>query len=184
MKAGALQALKELPAGQITTHSLLAYGDFPNNRWPLLVYHGAVTASGQDPAALFEQLFTAHQWVDCWRNGIYDYHHYHSTTHEVLGIYSGSAKVQFGGPEGVVLEVREGDVVVIPAGVAHKNRGSSNDFGVVGAYPEGYEPDMNYGTTDERPHADQRISSVPVPLSDPVYGDNGPIFRLWAPAQA
>src|SRR4051812_15384637 len=108
MKTGTLQGLKENPLGQITTHSLLPYGDFPNNPWPLLVYHGVVGISGPDPAARFEELFTTHRWTDCWRNGIYDYHHYHSTTHEVLGIYSGSAKVQFGGPEGVVLEVKEG----------------------------------------------------------------------------
>lgn len=144
------------------------------------MYHRAVGIIGSDPACNFEGRFQKHQWVDCWRNGIYDYHHFHSTSHEVLGIYRGSAKVQFGGPQGVILEVQAGDVVVIPAGVAHKNLGSSSDFGVVGAYPEGFEPDMNYGKSEEHPKVDQNISAVPVPLSDPVYGDHGPLFQHWA----
>src|SRR5436305_11249240 len=111
--------------GQIITHLLHASGEFPNSIWPLIVYHSIVAVSGDDPAARFEELFESNRWGDSWRNGIYNFHHFHSTTHEVLGIYQGSAKVQFGGPKGVTLEVRAGDVIVIPAGVAHKNLGSS-----------------------------------------------------------
>jgi uncharacterized protein YjlB len=180
MKSGAVRASKKHPAGQITTYPLTPYGDFPNSPWPLVVYHGAVGIVGEDPATRFEELFTANHWVDCWRNGIYTYHHFHSTSHEVLGIYRGSAQVQFGGPQGVMLEVHAGDVIVIPAGVAHKNLQSSNDFGVVGAYPNGFEPDMNYGKPEEHPTVDQEISKVPIPLSDPVYGRNGPLFQYWA----
>jgi uncharacterized protein YjlB len=172
-------AAMEQATGQITTHLLQPYREFPNNIWPLIVYHNGVAVSGDDPAARFETTFQKHQWTDCWRNGIYDYHHFHSTSHEVLGIYAGSAKVQFGGPEGVVLEVKAGDVIVIPAGVAHKNLGSSQNFGVVGAYPDGSEPDMNYAKPEEHPRVDQQIRQVPLPSCDPVYGPNGPLFRLW-----
>src|SRR5438093_5666036 len=69
-------------------------GTFPNSRLPLLIYREAVLMPEHDPAAVFEQLFAANGWVGFWRNGIYSYHHYHSTAHEVLGVYSGSAKVQ------------------------------------------------------------------------------------------
>src|SRR5207248_2277900 len=130
-------------------------------------------------AAQFEQLFEANDWRGAWRNGIYDYHHYHSTTHEVLGVFRGSARVQLGGDEGVVYDIGPGDVIVIPAGVAHKSLGSSPDFGVVGAYPEGRSWDMNYGKPGERPRTDQTIAKVPLPSSDPLYGAAGPLLDQW-----
>ena len=77
-----------------------------------------------------------------WRNGIYAHHHYHSTAHEVLGIVAGSVRVRLGGESGKTVELRAGDVVVIPAGVAHKSEGASPDLLVVGAYPGGKSPDM------------------------------------------
>ena len=105
--------------------------------------------------------------------------HYHSSAHEVLGVFSGSARVQFGGETGIVLEVRAGDVVVIPAGVSHRNLGASRNFGVVGAYPNGQSWDMQYGKPGERPAADQRIARVPIPATDPVCGVDGPVCALW-----
>jgi uncharacterized protein YjlB len=114
-----------------------------------------------------------------WRNGIYSYHHYHSTAHEVLGCYRGSAKVQFGGESGIVEELSAGDVVIIPAGVGHKNLGASADFAVVGAYPRGQDYDMNYGKPGERPRADENIARVPLPETDPIFGKDGPLLRHW-----
>jgi uncharacterized protein YjlB len=161
-------------------HALADDGTFPNNEHlPLLAYKGALQLPEHDPAAAVESLFAARSWGGSWRNGVYSYHHYHSTAHEVLGVYSGTAKVQFGGPDGVILEVARGDVVVIPAGVAHKNVGSSPDFRVVGAYPRGQRPDMNYGREGERPGADERIARVPRPQADPVYGEGGPLDEEW-----
>lgn len=154
-------------------------GVFPNNRLPLLIYRDALVAGENDPAARFEQLFAANGWSGGWRNGIYPYHHYHSTAHEVLGIFSGSARVQFGGEDGVVHELHAGDVVIIPAGVAHKNLGSSEDLGVVGAYPEKQHWDMNYGKLGERPQADRNIARTPLPKADPVYGAAGPLIEHW-----
>jgi uncharacterized protein YjlB len=153
-------------------------GNIPNNRLPLLLYRKVIETAEPGPE-LFENLFRAHDWRGSWRNGIYDYHHYHSTSHEVLGVFSGSAKVQLGGENGIVYEVHPGDVLVIPAGVAHKNLGSSKDFGVVGAYPEGMDWDMNYGKPGERPHVDQNIAKVPLPKTDPVCGANGPLLMRW-----
>jgi uncharacterized protein YjlB len=156
-------------------------GIFPNNgRLALLLYQGALELPGQDPAAVIEDLFAAHGWGGSWRNGVYGYHHYHSRAHEVLGVYAGSARVQLGGPEGPAFDVARGDVIVIPAGVAHKNLGASPDFKVVGAYPKGQRPDMNYGQNSERPKADRRIAGLALPETDPVYGADGPLVVRWA----
>jgi uncharacterized protein YjlB len=165
---------------QVVTHTLTDDGVFPNNaRLPLLLYRQAVTLSASAPATLFEALFTAQQWGNGWRNGIYAFHHYHSTAHEVLGIFRGRATVQFGGEQGPRLTVNGGDVVIIPAGVAHKNLGASRDFGVVGAYPWDQRWDTCYGKPGERPRADHNIARVPLPYADPVYGPEGTLMRLW-----
>lgn len=154
-------------------------GVFPNNRLPLLVYREAVSFWDGDAASAFEQLFSSNGWSGTWRNGIYPYHHYHSTAHEVLGIYHGSAKVQFGGEDGLELDVHPGDVLIIPAGVAHKNLGSTSDLGVVGGYPHGQDWDMNYGKPGERPRADRQIATVPLPTKDPAFGHHGPLLQHW-----
>lgn len=166
---------------QVVSHTLTDDGIFPNNpRLPLLVYREAVILPRHDPAAIFEMLFAAHQWEGSWRNGIYGFYHYHSTAHEVLGVFRGHATVQFGGNQGVVLSVQAGDVVIIPAGVAHKNLGASRDFGVVGAYPCGQRWDVCYGKPGERPCAEQNIARVPMPDADPVYGSHGPLGDSWS----
>lgn len=152
---------------------------FPNNAaLPLIIYKDAVRLEEGDASAL-EALFRQNQWRSCWHNGIYPYHHYHSTAHEVLGIYQGSARLQMGGPDGIQAEVKTGDVIVIPAGVAHKNLGASHDFACVGAYPPGQNFDMNYGKVGERPEADQNIKQVAMPLSDPIYGEKGGLMQHW-----
>ncbi len=160
-------------------HLLGDDGIFPNNELPILFYKNAIPLPEPDPASAFEQRFAGNGWSGSWRNGIFPYHHYHSTGHEVLGIYSGTARVRLGGDDGIEQTLHPGDVVVIPAGVAHKNLESSSDFGVVGAYPGGQWPDMNYGKPGERPEADRNIESVPLPEKDPVSGKNGPLIVHW-----
>jgi uncharacterized protein YjlB len=165
---------------QVVCETLEDDGTYPNNgALPLLAYRGAVQLPARDPAAAFEALFRANGWGGSWRDGVYGYHHYHSTAHEVLGVYGGTARVQLGGEAGVVVEVHAGDVVIIPAGVAHKNLGASADFRVVGAYPRGQRPDMNDGREGERPRADQNIADVATPAADPVYGVSGPLGEHW-----
>jgi len=165
---------------QVLAYQLKEDEEFPNNpRLPLLIYESAFELPGHDPATVIERAFSANHWTHAWRNGIYPFHHYHSTTHEVLGVCSGSAMVQFGGPRGITQTLRAGDIVIIPAGVAHKNLGSTADFGVVGAYPDGREWDMNYGKASERPATDRAIVRVPLPPQDPVYGVEGPLFDHW-----
>ena len=123
-------------------------GQVPNNpRLPLLVYCGALE-TGDDAAASCVALFDRNGWTGAWKNGVYPHHHYHGSAHEVLGI-AGWVRVKLGGEGGQTVELRAGDVVVIPAGVAHKNEGASPDLLVVGAYAHGQKPDMRRsGATD------------------------------------
>jgi len=155
-------------------------GTFPNNgKLPLFIYKNAILIPDDDPAGTVERVFRENGWGGSWRNGIYTYHHYHSTAHEVLGIYAGNVNVQLGGPSGMTVDAQAGDVIIIPAGVAHKNLGSSMDFRCVGAYPPDQDWDMNYGRPGERPQADRNIANVPLPSTDPVYGADGPLLKGW-----
>jgi uncharacterized protein YjlB len=155
-------------------------GIIPNHpEWPLIVYRGAVRLPpGFDPAAVFEELFKSHGWGDSWRNGIYDYVHYHSRIHEALGVVRGSAKVQFGGNKGRVVAVKAGDVAVLPAGTGHRNLGASQDFLVVGAYPPTGTYDLCTRSEDHA-RALKTIPKTAKPRRDPVYGAKGPLIALW-----
>jgi uncharacterized protein YjlB len=124
-------------------------------------------------------LFQKNGWGGIWRDGVFSYHHYHSTAHEVLGVVRGSARIAFGGPEGIAVEVETGDVAVIPAGVGHCNLGSSGDFLVIGAYPRGQSWDLRTGEPDERREVLENIRKVPLPETDPVFGDKGPLIEHW-----
>ena len=152
--------------------------DFPNSPQPVLLYRAALPADAHSAEA-FETLFARHEWPPAWRDGIYDYHHYHSTAHECLGISRGHVRVQLGGPDGPAVNLTAGDVVVIPAGVAHKRLRSSADLEVIGAYPPGQSPDLLRGAPNERPHADKRIARLPVPATDPVRGQAGDLPARW-----
>lgn len=164
---------------EVESFRLKENGNIPNSKLPLLIYRRAVRLQSDDPASIFEELFETNDWTDSWRNGIFDYHHYHSTAHEVLGVYQGNATVNFGGEGGPIAKVWASDVILIPAGVSHKNIGASPDFGVVGAYPRGQQVDMRYGKPEERSKADHQIGQVPFPRFDPVQGEGGPLLRLW-----
>jgi uncharacterized protein YjlB len=125
----------------------------------------------------FDSLFRANGWGGTWRDGVYDYDHFHSNAHEVLGVDSGRATIQLGGNEGRPVEVEAGDVLVLPAGTGHRRINKSEDFMVSGAYPPGQEhPDI---CRFRIPEAELRISKVPVPASDPVRGKDGPLASLW-----
>src|SRR5215472_1314065 len=158
-------------------------GRVPNNsRLPLLVYRGALQ-TGDDAAASCVALFDRNGWTGAWENGVYPHHHYHSGAHEVLGIAAGWVRVRLGGEGGQNVELRAGDVVVIPAGVAHKNEGASPDLLVFGAYPRGQKPDMCRPDATDRAGAARRIASVPLPAGDPVYGAAGPLLDRWGTAE-
>ena len=150
----------------------------PNSKLPLLIYRNVFTARDDEGAAWLEQKFAENNWTNAWRNGIYDYHHYHSITHEVLGVYAGSGLLHLGGEQGQRVNVEAGDVIVIPAGVGHKCL-EENGLKVVGAYPDGRSYDLKEGLKDERPEADENIAAVPLPATDPLYGKSRGLPDHW-----
>jgi uncharacterized protein YjlB len=156
-------------------------GVIPNHpAWPLIVYRGAMKLPADlDPAAVFEALFESNGWGSSWRNGIYDYVHYHSRIHEVLGIARGSGEAQFGGNNGRRLKLKAGDVAILPAGTGHQGLSMSSDFLVVGAYPPTGTYDL-CTSSEEHARAVKTIPKVARPRKDPVYGAGGPLMKLWA----
>jgi uncharacterized protein YjlB len=154
-------------------------GLVPNNPMPFLVYRGAIAVDTDHPEKTIEGLFGANGWGDMWRNGVYDYLHYHATVHEALGIARGRAKVRFGGDEGKEFEIAAGDVAVLPAGTGHQCLSATADFSVVGAYPPGAKMQVTRPTPENYRKALKTIPEVKLPNSDPVLGADGPLVRLW-----
>jgi uncharacterized protein YjlB len=156
-------------------------GETPNNpRLPLVLYRGAidVKAAG-DPAAAFEKIFARHGWGDGWRNGIHDFLHFHTRTHEVLGVARGRAKVEFGGAKGCAVELQAGDVAILPAGIGHRRLSCSTDLLVVGAYPANGAIDETRPGKVSHDKAVADVAKTPLPQQDPVFGANGPLKTLW-----
>jgi uncharacterized protein YjlB len=164
----------------VIAHTLAPSGAIPNHpRWPLLVYPGAVPISGADAAVAFEELFDRNRWPAAWRNGVYPFHHFHTTAHEALGVYSGEVTVQFGGDDGIVVTARPGDVIVLPAGTGHRKLSSRGTLGIVGAYPADQHPDLCTPLLSRLERSAAAVARVPLPECDPVYGAEGPLFTHW-----
>lgn len=159
-------------------HLLRDDGRIPNNpRLPLIVYPQAL--AGGDLRSEFMWRLGENGWGGAWMGGVFSYDHYHSTAHEVLCVVGGEARLALGGESGISVRVSAGDAVVIPAGVGHRDAGSSGDFAVIGAYPEGQSWDLLTGKPEERPRALKNIRSVPLPAADPVFGEDGPLLGPW-----
>jgi uncharacterized protein YjlB len=156
-------------------------GVFPNNpTLPVVLYQHAFQISNPDEAAgTIERVFAENGWHHFWRNGVFDYHHFHSTAHEVLVACSGSAQLMLGGPSGEEVRFQQGDALILPAGTAHKCIEATDDFVCVGAYPLDQLFDMCYGKVEERSKEMKNIQNVPLPKADPVYGKDGPLTFHW-----
>jgi len=154
-------------------------GLVPNNPLPFLIYKGAIDVDSDHPEKTIEGLFGAHGWGDMWRNGIFDYLHYHATVHEALGIARGHARVRFGGDRGEEIDVAAGDVAILPAGTGHQCLSASADISVVGAYPPGAKMHVTRPTPEDHRKALKTIPEVKLPKTDPVIGADGPLVKLW-----
>lgn len=155
-------------------------GRFPNNaNLPLIVYQQALMLNDSSISEV-RKLLKNNGWHNIWINGMYDYDHYHSNTHEALVVFSGRCVVQVGGPKGIRLTIKVGDVIIFPAGVSHKKIEASADFKSIGCYPFPIDYDMNTGKAKEHPSVDQNIKKVKLPKTDPIFGKKGPLLRYWA----
>ena len=150
-------------------------GLVPNNPLPLLIYRSAVVVDNPHPEKTIEGLFGANGWGQMWRDGVYDYLHYHSTVHEALGVAHGKARVRFGGDKGREFELFAGDVGILPAGTGHQCI-----WVVSGAYPPGPKMEITLPTPDNHAAALESIPKVEKPTTDPIYGEDGPLIRHWS----
>ncbi|MBA2176468.1 cupin domain-containing protein [Halobacillus locisalis] len=151
-------------------------GYYPNHPFlPTLFYSKAIDVSKEDVT----QTLAKNQWSNQWTGGVFDYHHYHSTSHEVLVVLKGAATLTLGGPQGRRIDIEKNDLLVIPAGVAHKNEGATEDFKVLGAYPFGNSFDLKTGQKHEYETALNEIPEAPYPEADPILGKKGPLLELW-----
>lgn len=164
---------------KIISHLLEENGQIPNNpSLPLLVYQQVLDIS-DDLKEQFEKAFKENKWGGSWVNGVFDYHHYHSTAHEVLGVLSGTATIAFGGPDKLEVDLQAGDMVVLPAGTGHCRISASDDFKVIGAYPNGQEDYDTCTQQDDVDEKEENIRQVPRPKADPISGENGPLMEHW-----
>jgi uncharacterized protein YjlB len=167
------QALASVRAARPVRMKFRDDGYIPNNPKLPLLYYQKVVRFGRihDPAAILEAVFSANSWGEAWRNGIYDFVHYHSMIHEVLGVARGSAALRLGGNKGKTIKVTAGDVIVVPAGVGHECLKAGREFLVVGAYPPSGTYNECRGSFQERERAINSIRRVAVPRRSPLFGD-------------
>lgn len=155
-------------------------GMLPNSRFPLLVYRGGVPGGGIDAV---RNRLRENGWYNNWEYpGIYEYPHFHSTSHECLGCAQGWMEVEVFGRGGTTLRVEAGDFIVMPAGVSHQMTGHSDDVVMIGGYPDGRDWDNiqeEHMTEEVRRAAAKRIMMQPIPTKDPVTG--GPMIE-WIEA--
>ena len=146
--------------------------DVPNSRLAVVLYRGVLPAHTANKAETFRERFKDAGWAGVWTDTIYDYTHFHSNAHEVLGIAEGKVTLRLGGEEGSLFRLRAGDMLVLPAGVGHRRVGGDDGLKVIGAYPRG----QSHYDMKRRGRA---IPKVGLPSTDPFYGADGPLVRAW-----
>ena len=118
---------------------------FPNNSLPVLFYKGAAEKwlNQSNAAEAVLSHFERNGYGNGWVNGIFNYHHFHSTTHEALTCIAGEGSIQLGGPGQNIYTVTKGDVLLLPAGIAHKKIKATKNFQIVGLVVDVMDQDLN-----------------------------------------
>jgi uncharacterized protein YjlB len=144
----------------------------PNSHLPVLIFRSVLAPGARDRANAFRERFRKNQWSGLWTDTIFDYTHFHSNAHEALGIAEGRVTVRLGGDSGRLFRLKAGDMLVLPAGVGHRRVGDDAGLKVIGAYPRGQS---NF----DMKRKGRRIPNVPLPATDPFYGEEGPVVAIW-----
>lgn len=147
--------------------------DVPNSTLPVLLFRGVIEVEASDKAKRFRARFQENGWTGVWTDIVYDYTHFHSNAHEVLGVAAGKLTIRLGGEGGKLFRLRAGDMLVLPAGVGHRRVGPDEGLRVVGAYPRGQ---AHYDMKREG----RAKPKVALPKTDPFYGIDGPLMQLWS----
>lgn len=145
-------------------------GITPNSQWPVVILPQIY--KGEDLESIFPDTFKKNNWSNNWLDIIQSKDHYHSTTHEVLGICKGEVSLKIGGAGGEIFYLKAGDAIIIPAGVGHFSIDHSSEYLVAGGYPEGKDWDMIYNEIEKYETAKQRISLLPIPKLHPLSGES------------
>lgn len=166
------------PAAIVATHVPPNHGVPNHPTFGALLYPG-VLADDHDVERV-KALFERNRWFRVWDWTVFDYHHFHPSSHEVLAVVRGRAAIRLGGAGGTTHDVETGDVLLLPAGFGHCREAASDDFTVVGAYPEGQE-EREVVRADARAAAAAEgvVRGVALPATDPLYGADGPLPRVW-----
>jgi uncharacterized protein YjlB len=155
--------------------------NIPNSKLPVLIYQDVLILPAQKnrSSVIIQKIFARNGWSNSWSNGIYDFHHYHSITHECMAIAQGNATIILGGVNGKKIKLKQGDAIILPAGVGHKCLRASENFLCVGAYPQGRDYDINIGTAQEYSRALNNIKKLSIPKKDPFFGSQGFLKTFW-----
>lgn len=133
--------------------------------------------------------------------GSLTYPHYHPNVHETYAVIAGSSTLCLGqdvrldqlvaansnGEQFVVVELVAGDVIVIPAGVAHCSKVYSPTYRYLASYPKEGEnwklvTDKHVNRVEHYDNLKDVETSrkVLMPSADPVFGlDRGGLCDIW-----
>lgn len=160
-------------------------GTVPNSRLPVVVYKAAFSPQAPSSSDV-DQGLTQLAWRNGWKvdwvesDAVFRYTHYHTTAHEVLAVLDEVAAIRLGG-EGskTVVHVSPGDLLGIPAGVAHRRISGNQYFRVAGLYLAGAKWDLMRVTPANYRKAQHNLPNVELPEADPLYGQDGPLMQYW-----
>lgn len=170
-----------LHALKITQRQIPTFERIPNTSVgfkPLLIYHSAFEGTASEISSHLSKIGVVEPQ---WTYTMYSTSHFHSTVHEVLSVISGRARLCFGfenNPGKFEPTVSKGDVIIVPAGVAHRLiEDLDGNFKMVGSYPLGTNWDMCYGSPGETDKS-QTIKGLDWFRKDPIYGNEGPALNV------
>lgn len=152
-------------------------GTVPNSHLPIILY--LQVANNSSLSDWFENKLKENNWGNNWRDIVLPYDHFHSNTHEVLALSSGTVSLKIGGNQGKIFNLSAGDVLIIPGGVGHYSVSKHTNYQFIGGYPNGNDWDLRTGLPEERPAVLANLAKIILPKTDPIFGENGHLIDLW-----